>query len=480
MPAPTSSPIQPANFEIPLFDLLDYGPRPALAAANGRVLTTTARAKEQFGLLEVLLPSQWIQTVLEKWGRGEKRRRLLPTVRVVYGLLLMCLEDVGYRRLMRSLQAQLGDESGRPAGRSAFGKRRQQVGWEPVKELLEMAATALGRPQTDAGWNFWRGWRVVAIDGTTFRLQANEELEKEFGGQTANDGSGRRVGRPQARLVSLLECGTRALLAVAVGRYSQGEGSLAGQLLEAVGPGMLVLADRCFPAKELWLEYTERGADLLWRVKSDIGRRVVRELPDGSYITRFGKSQPVEIRVIEYRLKPHGEVYRLFTNLLHPGTAPAQELAQLYSQRWEIELATREIKSNQGRHIVLRSKTKDLVLQEIYAYCLLHVLCRKLAYAAATTLQDDPDRISFSHTIDVIKHSLTRLRHLPRITAAALTGLRAWALVELTRTRELLQRRPRSCIRAVYRPLDHFVSRASYSGPKSTPCSPPRIILCKA
>src|SRR5262249_57509130 len=106
---------------------------------------------------------------------------------------------------------------------------------------------------------------------------------------------------------------------------------------------------------------------------------------------------------IEYRRQGHPELYRLITNLLDPVAAPAQELAVLYSQRWEIELVTREIKCDQVDQAPLRSKTADGVRQEIYTHCLLHTLNRQLVYTAAATTPDrDPDRIPFTlptHTL---------------------------------------------------------------------------------
>jgi len=349
-----------------------------------------------------------------------------------------------------------------------------RLGSEVMEGLLGALARPLGNPRLDADWCFWRERRVVAIDGTTFQLPVTEELETAFGGQIANDSSKRRVGVPHARLVSLIECGTRALLAVALGSYKQGEGSLARQLAKALGPGMIVLADRCFPAKPLWLLYTATGADLLWRVKDNLARRHLCELGDGSYLVNFGKRRPVQIRVIEYQRQGCPEIYRLITNLLDPVSAPARELAILYSQRWEIELANRELKCDQADRAPLRSKTADGVRQEIYAHCLLHTLNRQLVYtAAATTPERDPDRISFTVAMDALHLSLRQLKTAGR---RALAELSQWAINQLVASDPLI-RRTRSCPRAVYRKLDHFTNRARWRGPKSTPAPALEIIL---
>src|SRR3977135_2666308 len=313
MPVTTSSSIQRQPFQPTLG--LGLPPRQAKPPAAPRELAAPAPQvgvpKLSLGLLETLCPRDLVDRVLVEAGREGKRNRLLPPWLVVYTLLLMCLSGtMGYGRLMRELATQAVSWKS-PAGRSAFGKARMQLGWEVLAKLFEALAKPLGEAQLDADCCFWRGRRVVAIDGTTFALPVNEELETEFGGQIANDGSQARVGVPRARLVSLVECGTRALLALALGAYHQGEGSLARQLAKTLGPGMLVLAARSSPAKPLWLLYTATGADLLWRVKSNLARRHLRELGDGSYLVNFGKGQPVQMRVIEYRPRGHPEIYRL-------------------------------------------------------------------------------------------------------------------------------------------------------------------------
>lgn len=476
MPVATSSSIQRQPFQQMLG--MELPPRNEKPPAPRRELDAPAPQvgvpKLSFGLLETLCPRDLVDRVLVEVGREGKRNRLLPPWLVVYALLMMCLSGtMGYGRLMRALATQAVRWKS-PAGRSAFGKARMQLGWEVLEKLFEALAKPLGDAQLDAHCCFWRARRVLAIDGTTFALPVNEELETEFGGQIANDGSQARVGVPHARLVSLIECGSRALLALALGAYQQGEGSLARQLAKALGPGMIVLADRCFPAQALWLLYTATGADLLWRVKSNLARRHLRELGDGSYLVNFGKCQPVQIRVIEYRRQGHPEIYRLITNLLDPVAAPAQELALLYSQRWEIELVSRELKCDQAEQAPLRSKTADGVRQEIYAHCLLHTLNRQLVYAAAaTTPERDPDRISFTVAMDVLHLSL---RHPKRAGRRARAELSQWAINQVVACDPLI-RRARSCPRAVYRKLDHFINRARWRGPKSTNAPALEIIL---
>jgi len=123
------------------------------------------------------------------------------------------------------------------------------------------------------------------------------------------------------------------------------------------------------------------------------------------------------VRVIEYRLHavPGAEpIYRLVTNILDPKRAPAQELAALYHERWEIETALDELKTHlRGAKIVLRSKTPDLVRQEFYGFMLAHFAIRGLMHEAALTAKEDPDRLSFLHTVRVVRRKLTTFHAIP-------------------------------------------------------------------
>ena len=100
--------------------------------------------------------------------------------------------------------------------------------------------------------------------------------------------------------------------------------------------------------------------------------------------------------MIEYRLEGVADaepIYRLVTSMLDPQHGPAQELAALYHERWEIESAFDELKTHlRGASIVLRSKTPDLVRQEFYGLLMAHFAVRALMHEAALSANEDPDR----------------------------------------------------------------------------------------
>ena len=457
LPAPVSPPSQP----------------PAAAPDRSR----SDPREFSFGLLTAFCPPELVDRVVSECGRQERRCRLLPARLMVYGLLLVCLwPELGYEKLMH----RLGD-MGAALGvwvaphKSAFVRARRRLGWEVMERLFQTLSRPLGDPTRDAAC-FWRGRRVVALDGTTLELAATPELERAFGGQLAHDGS--RIGPPRARLVTLVECGTRALLDAVLGHYAEGENSLAQGLIRSLTPGMLVVADRGFPSKPLWRMFSAAGVDLLWRAKQGIGKRRLRDLADGSYLVHFGNGNPLTIRVIEYRLQGSGQTYRLLTNLLDPAVADALELARLYSQRWEVEILTYELKIEQGGGRALRSQTEIGVRQELWAHCVLHCVNRQLVYKAAITTPDrDPDQISFSLAQDAIRRSLQQIVIVSRRGMAKLIER---AVRELAALRARLSRRARSYPRVVYKRISRYGNRAHHPSPGPTIRPPLQILLCGA
>ena len=195
--------------------------------------------------------------------------------------------------------------------------------------------------------------------------------------------------------------------------------SLAEEVIPQLKTGMLCLADRYFHNLRLWEKASATGADLLWRVKRNARLDVIERLPDGSYLTKLypttrdrrHDTNGVVVRAVDYTLinVPGAEsVYRLITTILDHTMAPASELASLYHERWEIETALDELKTHlRGGRIVLRSKTPKLVAQEFYGFLMAHFAVRGIMHEAALKADIDPDRVSFVHSVRVIRRKLT-------------------------------------------------------------------------
>lgn len=378
------------------------------------------------GVLAKTFPLSTVQETLTRTGKVSQRQRDLPAHVVIYYVIALALYmQVSCREVLRCLLEGLTwllgpGASVRIAGRSGISQARSRLGWEPVQRLHDELVRPIAMPTTKGAW--YRALRVVSLDGSTLDVADTGTNAATFGRPASARG---RSAYPKLRFVALLENGTHVLFGTRMAGYGSSELVLAREVVDALGPGMLCLADRAFFGFDLWTRATARGADLLWRVKTNLRLPCVTRLADGSYLSmiypsprdRAQQRHGLPVRVIEYTLEgvPDAEPsYRLLTTLLDPAQAPAHELAALYHERWEIETALDELKTHlRGAQIVLRSKTPALVRQEFYGLLMAHFAIRGLMHEAALKAEIDPDRLSFLHTVRVVRRTLPRFVALP-------------------------------------------------------------------
>lgn len=412
----------------------------------------------RLGVLTREISPELIDEILAQTGRREQRRRLLPAAVVVYfvlGLSLFSGADSmvppGYRSVMRWLSNGLRHLRGTLlVSSSALIKARQRLGVEPLQVLFAHTRGPLGGPDTPGVFAFGR--RLVAWDGTGLDLADTPENEQAFGRLQG--------GSPQLRLLTLTECGTHALIDAAfagiTGVAGLSEHKLARQVLCSLQPGMLLLCDRNFAGYQLWGLAAETGADLLWRLKKNVVFTPQEVLPDGSFISvmptptevvRHGRArakgknldQPLQghtVRIIEYVVtvtasdgNSRTEPFRLATTILDHEVAPAKQLATLYHERWEIENSYQEMKTRlRGAEFILRSKSPDLVRQELFGFLTVYQALCSFRTEAADEAGIDPDRISFTVTVRVAR---TEVTNQAAATPATLDRARALAIGDL-------------------------------------------------
>lgn len=378
------------------------------------------------GVIARFFPVEKIHEVLKRTNRASVRERDLPAHVVVYYVIALALYmRSSYREVLRCLLEGvqwLLDPSAKikVAGKSGISQARSRLGAEPVKQLYDAVVTPIAEKRTQGAW--YRQWRLVSLDGSTLDVADTAENEEAFGRPGASRGSS---AFPKIRFVALLENGTHVLWAAQVDRYSTDELTLAEKVIPSLRKGMLCLADRFFPSYKLWRAAAKTGADLLWRTRQNARLDVEKRLPDGSYLSwiyastsdRRNRRNGIVVRVIDYRLKDvegAESLYRLITTLLDHEQALAKELAALYHERWEIETALDELKTHlRGAQIVLRSKTPELVRQEFFGLLMAHFAIRGLMHEAALKADEDPDRLSFVHSVRVVQRRMARYGAIP-------------------------------------------------------------------
>jgi Insertion element 4 transposase N-terminal/Transposase DDE domain len=403
-------------------------------AENRRTALSGGRLTDRIGMgvLTRLIDRDLVDDVLAETGRVEQRSRLLPARVVVYYVLGLCLFfGESYEEVMRFLVNGLSflgawrKEWVIPTT-GAITKARQRLGAEPLRVLFERVAAPCAQQGTQGSWLGTR--RLMAIDGFVLDVPDTEDNETAFG---RSGGVKNPAPFPQVRVVGLGECGTHAIVAARLGPWRTNERLLAEELVADFEPDMLIIADRGFYGYRLWQTAADTGADLLWRMPAGPNLPVVRALADGSYESflldpkvrgrratqRHRGSANIEepsgipVRVIEYEVtnrEGKGEIFCLITTIMDPEEASAAELAAAYEQRWEFESSLDEIKTHQrGRGGVLRSKSPEMIEQEIWALLLTHYAIRHLMCEAADQADIDPDRLSFMRSLRVIRRQVT-------------------------------------------------------------------------
>jgi Insertion element 4 transposase N-terminal/Transposase DDE domain len=378
------------------------------------------------GVLTSTFPPELVDRVVAEAGRTQQRERLLPARVVVWLVLAMALfSGQAYEEVARLLAGGLGwarrwQQWWRVPSTPAIAKARARLGAEPLERLFVEVARPLATADTKGAW--YRGWRVLAVDGTCLDVADTPANDQAFGRPKTHRGE--RSAFPQVRVVAVAECGTHAIIDAAMGPLAKGETTLAAGLLGAggvLGEGMLLLADRLFVDANLWRQAAATGAQLVWRTRTNAVLPVLETFPDGSYLSQIAAATDrrqglalTVVRVIEYTLgkdpgrPPQPAPIRLLTTIVDPAAAPAAELAALYHQRWEVETTLDELKTHQrGPKVVLRSRSPEMVAQEVWAHLLVHHAIRRLMHQAALDHQLDPDRLSFVRSLRIVRRQVT-------------------------------------------------------------------------
>ena len=238
------------------------------------------------GVLVRSYPRERIRMILERLDANSQRTRDLPAeVLVYYVIALGLFMAVSTGEVLRCLVEGLAWLDGMPkkiniAGKSAISQARSRLGVAPIKALWEESVGPIAKKEQPGC--FYKGMRLVCMDGSTLDVPDTAENFDRYGHQQASRG---QAAFPQLRFVSLCENGTHAMFAVQMGAYKVSEATLAAGVLPHLRPGMLCLADRFYTTFPLWQKAIETGAFLLWRARANATLAVEEVLSDGSYLS---------------------------------------------------------------------------------------------------------------------------------------------------------------------------------------------------
>jgi hypothetical protein len=413
------------------------------------------------GVLVSTVGRDVIDDAVAMHGVGAKRGDgKLPAHVTAYLTMAMCLfADDAYEEVAAKVTGSLSrfgvwDAAWSVPSASGITQARKRLGAGAMREIFESVAGPVATTDTRGAWirdgKIRR--RVVAIDGFEVDVPdtpANaERFIRSGSSSSASSGAGgQQAAYPKVRVVALAECGTHAFLAAEVDSAAVGESTLAQRLYPRLRADELLTADRNFYSYPAWTQAAGTGAALLWRAPTGLGLPVLQVLADGTYIAviinpsirnsrrrekiltaaRTGEDLDILleddsvhlVRVIEYDVPDRAgngddELVVLLTTITNPADARADELAAIYHQRWEEETTFAQLKTHlRGPGRVLRSRLPDLVIQEIWAWLSVHYAIAVLITRAAEAADIDPDRVSFTRVLRLVRRSATGTADIP-------------------------------------------------------------------
>jgi Transposase DDE domain len=390
-------------------------------------------------------------------GRRRGRKPRVPLTRLLPALTFHVMQDAGTlsEHFSHVFDDRLAD--------SSWADRRARLPWDIFAELMRrvLRPKATGR-QRDA---FWRGWRLIALDGTQFSLTNTPQITRQVAKARTRRGD---AAFAKIWTAVLLEVGLHNPLAAGIGRHGESEWALAQRLLAQLPKRALLLGDRLYGVAAFVVHAraacTRVGSHFLLRARRSTRARLINRLPDGTRVVQLAlraRHNPTrivewlqvrEIRVRVGRPGHRAHELRLWTSLLDPQSAPAIELAQLYAQRWEHELYFREVKRSLRKTAVLQSHTVETAAQEIAALVLVSALLAAERVRAAGG-QLPVRRVSFPKLLELcvkpmwlaidLGHGLLTDRQLNRMMQRGYARMRQYVTPP---------RRARTCLRAVRQP----------------------------
>jgi hypothetical protein len=446
----------------------DAGGLAARAASGPGFWTEWLSELSRTGLLEALLADGTVDRALREAPSGHRYDRVLNAKMTLICVLVACLFPGGSYDQVLALAFGLPGLRFRPPGGevpsgSAFSQARKLLGEHVMRRAFEIDAET---SDADLGLAvLWKGLEVTAIDGTTMELDRDPALQEEFG-------SSSEAGRPLLRITGHVRTASRRWIGAAVGTYRQGENELADQLEDSFREGILNIADRGFFSMFRFLRFSAKGARLAWRVKNSAKQvpcKTIRTLPDGSELVRLHESDGMRRKRRKETGNPHAErlpdtiarlvtftvltetrsgrkkkpaQIRVLTTLLDHEAYPAREIAELYAERWQIEIAFLHLKKTvRGSRRPLRGKSPELARQEAWGLLLVHNMVAVAGARAAAEAGVSPHLIPFAPVLSLIRAHVaadTCCPHCGRRPVSANAQIRALtdAILALPRHRD--------------------------------------------
>ena len=301
---------------------------------------------------------------------------------------------------------------------ASYCEARSRLSLNRLVQIHQRVAHEVHRQALQA--KTWFGREIKVVDGTTFSMPDtpdNQEIWPQSSGQKPG------CGFPMAKVVGLFHLSSGVLLDWAEGNKHDHENKLFKSLLNHINPGDILLGDRAFCSFANLAELLKKNVDSLMRIhqRRPVDFRKGKKLGHRDRLivwTRPAQRTPgwtraqwkqlpktLSLRMIEVQeQQPAFRVhsYVLITTLIDPKEYPAEQLAQLYFHRWNVELFFRDIKTSMGMD-VLRCKSPEMIRRELILNAVAYNCIRGIMQHVAIQYDEPIERISFMGTLSTLR-----------------------------------------------------------------------------
>lgn len=329
------------------------------------------------------------------------RRRLFSKANTFWAFFSQVLDaDGGCQEVVRKVQAFAAARAmpAPSASTSAYCQARSKLKQSDLEEILAHTADDL---QQHSRRQWWKNRRVVVVDGTGVSMPDTPDNQAIWPQQSQQKPG---CGFPQARVCACFCLQTGALLSYRVGSRKKQELPLLREQGDTCEAGDIFLGDKGFCSYyDVW-KFQQAGVDSVLT----LARRTPVEEPSAikvlgpddlliqwrkppwnkvlSYSKSVWQSLPEQLTLRQIKVTVDAPGFRvktfyLVTTLTDASTYSAAELADLYYQRWDVELFFRGIKTTMGMDI-LRCRTPIVVNQEILMHLIAYNAIRGPMYDA--------------------------------------------------------------------------------------------------
>lgn len=362
--------------------------------------------------------------LLKKEASGAmSRSRLFSKENTFWAFFSQVLDaDGGCMEVIRKLQSYASIKGIKvPSSSTAsYCTARKKLSQQMLADILAHTAERLEQiPET----GILNNRRVIVVDGTGVSMPDTPD-NQEVWPQTSSQKPG--CGFPTARICACFSLQTGALLSYAVGNKKNHELPLFRQQWKTFNQGDIFLGDKGFCSYFDIANLGEQGVDsvvtLARRTPVNAATSLKKLGPDDLLITwkrpvynvNLSYSQqewtklPKELILRQIKVTVNNPGFRtqelyIITTLLDDAQYPAQDLADLYFKRWDVELFFRDIKTTMGMDI-LRCQTPDMIRKEILMHFIAYNCIRRLMYEAAEEADLEVRVVSFKGSLQALRN----------------------------------------------------------------------------